>query len=60
MSLPQAQNRLRVQTQWVWSYFTGQRGARLIPEAPQLPPNNADSPPYEGYVARHPKAYVAL
>ena len=32
MSLPQAQNRLRVQTQWFWSYFTGQRGARLIPE----------------------------
>ena len=34
MSLPQLQNRLRVQTQWFWSYFTGQRGARLIPEPP--------------------------
>ncbi len=30
MSLPQLQNRLRVQTQWFWSYFTGQRGSRLI------------------------------
>jgi NADH dehydrogenase len=35
MSLPQLQNRLRVQTQWFWSYFTGQRGARLIPEPPR-------------------------
>ena len=34
MSLPQLQNRLRVQIQWLWSYFTGQRGARLIPEPP--------------------------
>ena len=33
MSLPQLQNRLRVQTQWFWSYFTGQRGSRLIPGA---------------------------
>jgi len=23
---------LRVQRQWVWSYFTGQRSSRLIPE----------------------------
>jgi NADH dehydrogenase len=37
MSLPQAQNRLRVQTQWFWSYFTGQRGARLIPERTAAP-----------------------
>jgi NADH dehydrogenase len=37
MSLPQAQNRLRVQTQWFWSYFTGQRGARLIPERAAAP-----------------------
>jgi NADH dehydrogenase len=35
MSLPQLQNRLRVQTQWLWSYFTGQRSARLIPEPPK-------------------------
>ena len=34
MSLPQLQNRLRVQTQWFWSYFTGQRSSRLIPEPP--------------------------
>jgi NADH dehydrogenase len=32
MSLPQLQNRLRVQRQWLWSYFTGQRSSRLIPE----------------------------
>jgi NADH dehydrogenase len=35
LSLPQLQNRLRVQRQWLWSYFTGQRSSRLIPEAPQ-------------------------
>jgi hypothetical protein len=29
MSLPQLQNRLRVQTEWLWSYFTGQRSSRL-------------------------------
>ena len=34
MALPQLQNRLRVQRQWFWSYFTGQRSSRLIPEAP--------------------------
>jgi NADH dehydrogenase len=32
LSLPQLQNRLRVQRQWFWSYLTGQRGSRLIPE----------------------------
>jgi NADH dehydrogenase len=32
MSLPQLQNRLRVQVQWFWSYLTGQRSSRLIPE----------------------------
>lgn len=32
MSLPQLQNRLRVQAQWFWSYLTGQRSSRLIPE----------------------------
>jgi NADH dehydrogenase len=32
MFLPQLQNRLRVQTQWLWSYLTGQRSSRLIPE----------------------------
>jgi NADH dehydrogenase len=31
--LPQLQNRLRVQMQWLWSYFSGQRGARLIAES---------------------------
>ena len=33
--LPQLQNRLRVQRQWLWSYWTGQRGSRLISEAPR-------------------------
>ena len=32
LALPQLQNRLRVQHQWLWSYFTGQRSSRLIPE----------------------------
>jgi NADH dehydrogenase len=32
--LPQLQNRLRVQTQWLWSYVSGQRSSRLIPETP--------------------------
>jgi NADH:ubiquinone reductase (H+-translocating) len=35
MFLPQLQNRLRVQRQWFWSYWTGQRGSRLISEAPR-------------------------
>ena len=35
LSLPQLQNRLRVQRQWFWSYFTGQRSSRLIPEPPR-------------------------
>ena len=35
MSLPQLQNRLRVQRQWFWSYWTGQRGSRLISEPPR-------------------------
>jgi NADH dehydrogenase len=34
-SLPQLQNRLRVETQWLWSYLTGQRSSRLISEAPR-------------------------
>jgi len=37
LSLPQPQNRLRVQRQWLWSYFTGQRSARLIPEPARTP-----------------------
>src|SRR5215813_2632215 len=36
ISLPQLQNRLRVQRQWLWSYFTGQRSSRLIPEPPTI------------------------
>jgi NADH dehydrogenase len=37
LALPQLQNRLRVQRQWLWSYFTGQRSSRLIPETPRFP-----------------------
>lgn len=40
LALPQLQNRWRVQSQWLWSYLTGQRGSRLISEAP-LPTNAA-------------------
>jgi len=36
LALPQLQNRLRVQRQWLWSYFTGQRSSRLIPEPPGI------------------------
>jgi NADH dehydrogenase len=35
MALPQLQNRLRVQTQWLWSFVTGQRSSRLIQEQPR-------------------------
>src|SRR5262249_41132334 len=35
LPLPLLQNRLRVQRQWLWSYFTGQRSSRLIPELPR-------------------------
>jgi NADH dehydrogenase len=35
MSLPLLQNRMRVVHQWLWSYFTGQRSSRLIPEPPR-------------------------
>jgi NADH dehydrogenase len=36
LALPQLQNRLRVQRQWLWSYFTGERGSRVIPESPRI------------------------
>jgi NADH dehydrogenase len=41
LSLPQLQNRLRVQRQWLWSYLTGQRSSRLIPEPPWTPGTEA-------------------
>jgi NADH dehydrogenase len=34
--LPQMQNRFRVERQWMWSYFTGQRSSRLVTEAPRF------------------------
>ena len=30
--LPQIQNRFRVERQWIWSYFTGQRSSRVVTE----------------------------
>jgi NADH dehydrogenase len=44
LALPQLQNRWRVQHQWLWSYFTGQRSSRLIPE-PQRTPGAANDYP---------------
>jgi NADH:ubiquinone reductase (H+-translocating) len=41
MSLPQLQNRLRVRTEWLWAYQTGQRTSRLIPDLPR--PKNEPS-----------------
>ena len=35
LALPQIQNRFRVQTQWFWSYLSGQRSSRLIAEVPR-------------------------
>ncbi|MBV8241185.1 MAG: NAD(P)/FAD-dependent oxidoreductase [Hyphomicrobiales bacterium] len=39
LALPQLQNRLRVQSQWLWSYLTGQRSSRVIPEPPRTAGN---------------------
>ena len=36
-TLPRLQNQLRVNVQWLWSYFTGQRGSRLIAEPVSAP-----------------------
>jgi len=40
-SLPQIQNRLRVRTQWLWTYWTGQRSSRLISEPPRAQADGA-------------------
>src|ERR1700745_1622124 len=37
LAVPQLQNRFRVQTQWFWSYLSGQRSSRLISEGPRPP-----------------------
>jgi len=34
--LPQLQNQRRVQNQWFWRYFTGQRSSRLVDETPRI------------------------
>src|SRR5262249_2678767 len=44
IALPELQNRLRVQPQWLWSYFTGQRSSRLIPEPPRVAAPGPDRP----------------
>jgi NADH dehydrogenase len=41
MSLPQLQNRLRVQNQRLWSYVTGQSSSRLILDAPRTANNQS-------------------
>jgi len=43
-TLPRLQNRLRVGVQWLWSYFTGQRGSRLIAEPTWLLPGRPPQP----------------
>jgi NADH dehydrogenase len=43
-TLPRLQNQLRVNVQWLWSYFTGQRGARLIAEPVSSPPPRPAQP----------------
>jgi len=35
LALSHLQNRIRVRRQWLFSYFTGQRSSRLIPEPPR-------------------------
>jgi NADH dehydrogenase len=37
LALPQHQNRFRVQTQWFWSYVSGQHSSRLISEPSRSP-----------------------
>ena len=44
--LPQLQNRLRVEVQWLYTYFTGKRGARLIPEGPGRQLNGKSLTPF--------------
>jgi NADH dehydrogenase len=43
-TLPRLQNQLRVNVQWLWSYFTGQRGSRLITEPAWAPPPRPAQP----------------
>ena len=43
-TLPRLQNQLRVNVQWLWSYFTGQRGSRLIAEPVSAPLQRATQP----------------
>jgi len=47
--LPQFQNRLRVQAQWLWSYLSGQRSSLIVAETP---PGKTDiKSPAEGRMA---------
>ena len=43
-TLPRLQNRLQVGVQWLWSYFTGQRGSRLIAEPVWALPGRSPEP----------------
>jgi NADH:ubiquinone reductase (H+-translocating) len=44
LALPQIQNRLRVQRQWLWSYLTGQRSSRIIAEESDQSPGATNGP----------------
>ena len=44
VTLPRLQNQLRVNVQWLWSYFTGQRGSRLIAEPTWVSPARPPQP----------------
>ena len=45
VSLALFNNRLIVFTQWLWSYFTFERGSRLITVAPSAPAPGSPRPP---------------
>ncbi len=60
LSLPQLQNRLRVQRQWLWSYFTGQRSSRLIPEPPRTVLHEIDRGASTGNDHGHPDDGASL
>jgi len=57
-SLPQVQNRLRVRTQWLWSYWTGQRSSRLISEGPRAQVSSAKLLPTEPHTAKSGSAHI--
>ena len=54
VSLALFNNRLIVFTQWLWSYFTFERGSRLITVAPASAPQLSSRPPAAGAPASVP------